>query len=243
MANVNTTTFKKLKTNYQKAAEWVDEYFSDLPQETKNKFYRSFHIRPTSNSLRIVCIEGNSRFAMRTHNVKANDKTAFQQALTDSLRLLSDMSILETRSAKEIEIAYGFKPYELGKRQKQTEFVIQAKFAQYLQEQDYKVITTEFNIKKGNRQRVDIIATCGKDLWLIEIKDGDVKTDATQQVNAYKALVEENRQICYELLHFFDKALQNDYTVKTAVVYTRGKKSNEQIDRLWKYNNGIFEQE
>ena len=230
---VNENTIKKLKDKYFKAKQYLNNYFADKASK-KELFDKNFHIRPTSNYFRITCITDNARFAMRT--LQVNNEREFYEGIDKSFLLLADMQKIQTILQEQIERVYGFKPYDVGKRKEQTEYVIQAKFCQYLKKEGYNLLATEFNIKSGGRQRMDVVARKGNDLWIFEIKDGDVATDSTEQVLAYKKLLEANKQHCFELLSNFDEELKEDFIIKTGVVYTKGQKSKDNIDALFRYN-------
>ncbi|MBE5750076.1 MAG: hypothetical protein E7346_04330 [Clostridiales bacterium] len=230
---VNEKTIKKLKNQYCKAKQYLNKYFAGKTSR-KELFDKNFHIRPTSNYFRITCITDNTRFAMRT--LQVNNEREFYEGIDKSFLFLADMEKIQSLLQEQIERVYGFKPYEVGKRKEQTEYVIQAKFCQYLKKEGYNLLTTEFNIKSGGRQRVDIVARKGKELWIFEIKDGDVATDSTEQVLAYKKLLEANKHYCFELLSNFDEELKEDFVIKTGVVYTKGQKSKDNIDALFRYD-------
>ncbi len=241
MLNENTT--KKLEKSYVLAAEYLKEYFAINPED-KEKFHQNFHIRPTTSYWGIVCNNASKRFAMRT--LKARSKAEFFDGIKNACRLLEELSLAESMPKSEILNKYKFNPYELGKRKEQTEYVIQAMFANYLKATGYTLLATEFNIKSGkggNRQRVDIVARKDNELWLVEIKDGDIETNAIDQVNEYKKMISQHKAICWSLLSKLDEGLVTDFTVKTAVVYTTGEKSKEGIDKLWKYDGQKFNAE
>lgn len=240
---LNEETIKKLEKSYCRAAEYLEEYFSANPGE-REAFLQNFHVRPTSSYLGIVCNNDSSRFAMRTS--KTINKAEFFDGIKRACKLIGELSLAESMSKAEILDKYRFNTYETGKRKEQTEYVIQAKFANYLKSMGYTLLATEFNIKSGrggNRQRVDIVARKDDELWLVEIKDGDVETNASEQVNAYKNLVLQHKDTCIKLLGKLDKGLTADFNVKTAVVYTMGEKSKADIDKLWKYDGQKFNEE
>jgi len=233
---LNEGTVKKLEKSYSLAAEYLEEYFTQNPQD-KQKFFHSFHIRPTTSYFAIVCNNDSPRFAMRT--LKARSKAELFDGIKRACTLIDELSLAQELPKAQIIEKYNFNPYELGKRKEQTEYVIQAKFANYLKAMGYTLLATEFNIKSGKggqRQRVDIVARRGDELWLVEIKDGDVETDAVDQVNEYKKIISQHKAFCWSLLSKMDEGLSMDFTVKTAVVYTTGEKSGEGIDKLWKYD-------
>ena len=233
MNEVREETIIGLKRQYKKAKQYVEEFFSKNPVD-KEKFFECFHIRPTTSYLRIVCTADNTRLAMRT--AKAVNKDDFFDLIYKSLLLINDIEKIQNLTKDEIIKNYGFNVYDIGKRREQTEYVIQAKFCQFLKKEGFNLLATEFNIKAKGRQRIDVVARKGKELWLFEIKDGDVITDSTDQVLSYKNIVEQNRQACFELLSIFDKELKEDFVVKTGVVYTKGQKSKDGIDLLLKYD-------
>lgn len=234
---INGITITKLKKQYKNAEEYLNEYFSKNPQ-IKDEFFENFHIRPTSSSHRIVCINECFRIAMRT--LEARNKAAFIDGIEKAFCLIKDLNAIQSMPKQEVFDKYKFNVYECGKRNEQTEYVIQAKFAKHIKALGYSLLATEFNIKSGGRQRVDIVAHKSGELWLIEIKDGDIKTNATEQVNAYKELISQNKNICWDLLNCFDHSLPKNFVIKTAVVYTKGDKQRVEIDKLWKYENESF---
>lgn len=235
LGEVRKETITTLKKQYRKAKQYVEEYFSKNLLG-KEKFYEYFHIRPTSSYLRIVCTADNTRIAMRT--AKAVNKDDFFNCMDKSFSLINDIEKIQNLTKEEILKDYGFNVYDIGKRSEQTEYVIQAKFCQFIKKSGFNLLATEFNIKAKGRQRIDVVAKKGEELWLFEIKDGDVITDSTNQVLSYKDIVEQNRHACFELLSLFDEELKKDFIVKTGVVYTKGQKSKDGIDLLLKYDKG-----
>lgn len=234
---LNEKTIINLIKQYKKTNEYLNEYFGQDIQK-REAFFENFHTRPTNSYIRIVCINESFRFAMRT--LEAKNKKAFFEGIERAFCLINDLKEIESLSKQRVLEKYSFNVYECGKRSKQTEYVIQARFAKYLKTQGYVLLATEFNIKSGGRQRVDIVAYKDNELWLVEIKDGDIRTNASEQVNEYKSLISQNKDICWNLLHYVDETLPKDFIVKTAVVYTKGEKQKLNIDKLWKYENEIF---
>lgn len=229
---VNQITIGRLKEKYAVVREELDKYFKNHP-EKKELFYNNFHIRPTTSYWRVVCVNPHFRFAMRT--IKVTKKSEFSEAIYKALTLLGDMKNIEDETKEDINNNYGFNVYEVQKRKTQTEFVIQAKFIQWMKKDNYNLLTTEFNIKSGGRQRIDIVAEKDGDLWLIEVKDGDIITDAIQQVLDYKKLIEGNKECVFDLLTNFSKNIKRIDSIKTGIVYTKGEKESDKIDKLWKY--------
>ena len=234
---LNEKTIVNLTKQYKRASEYLDEYFEQNIQ-IRQEFFENFHTRPTNSYIRIVCINESYRFAMRTLEAKSKDD--FFDGIDKAFCLINDVNEIESLPKQQVLERYGFNVYECGKRNKQTEYVIQAKFAKHLKAQGYSLLATEFNIKSGGRQRVDVVALKDNEMWLVEIKDGDIRTDASEQVNEYKRLISQNKDTCWNLLRYVENTLSKDFVVKTAVVYTKGEKQRLNIDKLWKYENEMF---
>ncbi len=175
---------------------------------------------------------------MRT--IKIDKEKDFENAFEKGLKVLRDADKFDGISKEEAFEKYGIEIYPSGKRKSQTEYNIQAKFINYLLENDFKLATSEFAITRGENSRMDIIAEKDGNLWIFEVKDKDYKTDALKQVNGYKQLLEANKKVIRDILLPVIPDLKEDFTIHTALVYTGNERSQIGIDAAWRYENGTF---
>lgn len=234
---VNVETIKKLIRNYERTKKIWDYFISQIKdRDEKERFFLNFHIRTTTNYLRLVCT--HPALPMRTAKIKYSEN--YNEIFYKALKLLKDnIDGQKLGSKEEVNSKYGFNIYENNKKIK--EYDIQALFIRELKEYDMSLLASEFNIFSGGRQRVDIVAKRNNEIWVVEVKHNDIKTKSEEQVNEYKEIFNKYRQEIFELLKnaTHSHVESADYIIKTAVVYSKGLK-RDNVDKIWKYKDNKF---
>ena len=243
---INIRTIERLKNQYANSKKIWDEFSNALNNHDKKLFTKYFHLRPTTNYIDIVCTY-NDKLSMRVSKCKLED---LKMGLEKAYGMSKSFQTVIKMSKKDIYEKFGFKTYE---ENKYREYNIQAEFITYMQNCDFGLLATEFNIAGGSgeiynqkdqrgEQRIDILALKNNDIWVIEVKGNDDKTDVVAQVKRYKEdIIKRNIDVVKLLLSNASNTqldINKDYNVKMGIVHLIGD-GNYNVDAVWKVVNFV----